>query len=770
MTFWQKPRQPLVGLFLFAALGIIAAGRWPDGLLPAFLALAALAAAALVWHINACVLAFVACAFFLLHAFHAKDNPGAGLARKFSPKPAPVSATGVVIEEPREKPASKNFPSCQFRMRLESIACDDRPRATNAVVVVKWAGKPPAYGDRVSVIGDARNLQPARNPGQFDYTGYLNRLGIYSEIRMSYPSDGRILGAHRGNPVIAFALASRHWMQEKLRIDLDDAPECAGLIQGMVLGLKGETPDDVRELFQRTGTLHLFVVNGLHIGMFAAIAFFLIKPFGAGRRLSVFLVVPLIFFYALLTGFSPGSIRASIMASIILAGRLVDRKPVMLNNLAAAGLALLLWDTDELFMPGFQFSFGVVFAIILLAGRIQRFFMKFGAPDSFLPRSLWSPFQNAAYFCWRRVSQLLGVSTAAWIGSMPFTATYFHLMSPSAVAANLVIVPVAFVILTEGILSVLTAAFSNLLAAVFNNANWLCARFVLWAVHWFAQIPGGHVYVELPHFKPPPACEITVFDLGAGGAVHLRSAGRDWLLDCGNPFSYGNIVSPYLRSRGVNRLDGLILSHGNAGFIGAVNRAADDFNPSQIVESALADRSRVRNEFRRSLTVPPAAKMEILRGGVVKISDLATIRVLYPPPDIPMRTADDKALVLRLDCAGTRVLFMASSGFLTERWLLDREQDFLLRSDILVKNQNGGDISGTSDFIDAVKPKVIICSAADFPASQRIDASWARDVVSRGIRLFRQDETGAVHIELNRGGFTVRAFLGDQTFCKSSGQ
>lgn len=764
MKFWQQPRQPLVGLLLFAAVGIVAAERWPAGLLPALLALPALALVAVLRRPGASLFAFVACAFFLLHDFRAQDNPGKTLAREFSAKPLPAKATGVVIEEPEEKQPAGKFSASRFRMRLESIEFNNRARRCDAVVLVKWLGKSPVYGDRVSIDGDARNLSPLRNPGQFDYTGYLNRLGIYSEIRMSYPAAGRISSSRQGSGVIAFAHATRRWMQERLRLDLNDSPEAGGLIQSMVLGLKGETPDDVRELFQRTGTLHLFVVNGLHIGMFAAIVFFLIKPLGAGRRLSVFVVVPLIFFYALLTGFSPGSVRASIMASIILAGQLVDRKPVMLNNLAAAGLALLLWDTNELFMPGFQFSFGVVLTIILLAGRFQRFFMKFGAPDSFLPRSLWSPFQNVTHFCWRRIAQLLGVSTAAWIGSMPFTATYFHLMSPSAVAANLVIVPVAFVILTEGILAILAGAFSNLFAGIFNNANWLCARFVLWAVHLFAQIPGGHLYVELPRLKKPPPCEITVFDLGNGGAIHIRSAGRDWLLDCGNQFAYESAVRPYLRSRGVNRLDGLGLSHGSAAFIGAIKLVADDFRPAQTVESALADHSRARNEFHRWLANRHVEKIDARRGSMVKISDIATIRVLYPPPDISVRASDDKALVLRLDCAGARVLFVSSSGFLTERWLLDRGQNFLLRSDILVKNQNGADISGTPDFINAVKPKVIVCSAADFPASARIEEAWGRDVVARGIRLFRQDETGAVRIELGRDEFTVRSFIGGQTF------
>ena len=212
-------------------------------------------------------------------------------------------------------------------------------------------------------------------------------------------ASGEVLSGGNGNPVVALALKTRHWVQEKLQIDLEDSPDVSGLVQGLTLGLKNETPEETRELFQRTGTLHLFVVNGLHIGMFTTIMFLLVRLFGAGRVLSVLIVAPLVCFYALLTGSSTGSMRATVMTLIILGGMLADGKPVMLNNLAAAGLVILAWNTNELFMPGFQFSFGVVFTIILLAGPLQNYFAKFGKPDEFLPRALWNRRQRALNYC-----------------------------------------------------------------------------------------------------------------------------------------------------------------------------------------------------------------------------------------------------------------------------------------------------------------------------------------------------------------------------------
>ena len=135
--------------------------------------------------------------------------------------------------------------------------------------------------------------------------------------------------------------------------------------------------------------------------------------------------------------------------------------------------------------------------------------------------------------------------------------------------------------------------------------------------------------------------------------------------------------------------------------------------------------------------------------------------MLFPPAGLKRTVADDKALVLQLDCAGTRVLFMSDSGFNTEQWLIENEPD--LRSDILVKGHHAKDLSGTLEFLARVHPQAVICGQLE--ATQSIEPldSWERDVTARGIAVFRQDRTGAVFVDLRDGGaFEVRAFLGDQ--------
>ena len=668
---------------------------------------------------------------------------------------------GIVWSEP-EKPAfwSRNV-TARFRLKLEDLEITGLLQHPDAIVNVTWAGHMPEYGDRVAFTASARTLEPARNPGPVDFTGYLNRQGIFSELTAHYATDCRILDHDHGDRAQLFAIAAQHWIRERLELDLADSPEISSLIESMILGLQGETPAEEKQMFQRTGTMHLFAVSGLNVAMLGTIAWFLLKPLRIGRKASVGLIIPMLCGYALVTGLSASCVRATIMGALMLAAILADRPAVVYNSLAAAALGILAWDTNQLFVPGFQFSFVLVFTIVWLARRIQLRFEPLAQPDVFLPKSLWSWRQQACAKGWTIFCAMLGVTLSAWIGSLFFTAGYFHLFSPASILANLLAVPLAFVVLGLGVATLLISPCWKTGAVLFNNANWLSAKALLWVVKIFALAPGGYIYVEVPRARPP-ACEFTVFDLHGGGATHLRAGGRDWLLDCGHTAHYPRTILPYLRSRGVNRLDGLLLTHGDAQHISAAVEVLADFSPRLVVDSPLKDRSPARRALFEELAANRLGKRISCPGDEIQIAPGAVLKVLFPPPGLVRSTVDDKALVVRLDCAGRRVLFTSDSGFATEQWLLQNEPD--LRADVIVKGQHAKDFSGTSEFISRVQPSAIVCSALGFGALPDGLDAWTRSITARGIAVFRQDECGAAVAEIRDGEITIRGFANGQIF------
>src|SRR5438270_13435140 len=139
------------------------------------------------------------------------------------------------------------------------------------------------------------------------------------------------------------------------------------MINGMVLGLRHQTPEDIEEPFQKTGTLHLFAVAGLHVGIVAQLLWILASVARLSRKWATALIIPCLLFYAAVTGLHVSSVRATVMSSVLLAGFFFERKVFTLNSLGSAAFILLCWNTNEFFATGFQLSFAVVGGIIVLA-------------------------------------------------------------------------------------------------------------------------------------------------------------------------------------------------------------------------------------------------------------------------------------------------------------------------------------------------------------------------------------------------------------------
>src|SRR6202011_2644418 len=117
----------------------------------------------------------------------------------------------------------------------------------------------------------------------------------------------------------------------------------------------------------------------------------------------------------------------------------------------------------------------------------------------FLPRNLVSGSRRAIGSGYEFACRGGSVSLAAWFGSLPLVLWYFHLITPSSVYANLLVVPMAFFILAIALLSVVTAPIAPAVSLIFNNANWALATGVIGLVHSFVQLPASHYYLAQPH-------------------------------------------------------------------------------------------------------------------------------------------------------------------------------------------------------------------------------------------------------------------------------
>jgi competence protein ComEC len=754
-----KSRMPCVGLGLAAVTGIIAAQYLHATVWLAAFAALCLGAAALARKSGWIFWLSVAIVFFTRHEIDWWQNPGRFPAELLAHGESIVHGTGVVTSDPAIAGYAFHRVHYRFEVQVSELEWKGQRARISIPMQIEWSGALPAWGDQVDFSGTITPTPKPKNPGEFDFSTYLSRNGIFAEI-VCDDSDGNRATAHgMGNPIVAWGRETRQFLEKRLVQGIEDDTEAAGLILTVTLGMKEETAMAIRELFQHVGALHLFVVNGLHVALLAGILAFMLKPIGIYRRAFAAIIIPTLFAYALITGLNPGSVRAAIMAAVMFGATFVDREPFSFNTLAAAGLILLGWDTNELFQEGFQFSFGVVAAIILIAGRIERILEPIGSPDPFLPPKLWSNVDRVRTKIWKWICGLAAVSVAASVGAFPFSAGYFNLITPSGFFANIVLVPIAIGMLSEGIFSLLSS-FWPAMQMLFTNANWCFSRLMLAVVHFFALTPAGYFHISTSS-AARPEFRLTVLDLSPGQAIVLESNDKAWLIDCGTAASYLREVKPYLEWRGINHLDGLVLTRGASTSLGGAEQAVTDYSPREIVESSETDRSTTRKNLQTALGGEGMAKTLVESGDEVEMGDDVRCEVLYPPAGYQARTAADKSLILLLEHAGRRILLMSDSAFTGEQWLMDNAKDY--RADIVIIDGESADLAGSSNFARSAGAKALIRGEPGYAAPEGEGRRWAGQVYKAGTQPFLQSETGGVVIDVSQTHLSVTATMNGES-------
>ena len=230
------------------------------------------------------------------------------------------------------------------------------------------------YGQMVEVLGNAFIPYGPRNPGQFDYRRYLQRQspGIRVMITVENTSNVRVIGEDGGSTFFQGLYGLKERFADVIRSSA--FPGSDTTMAGLVLGNRSEIPREVIEDFRRTGTLHFLAISGLHVGILVLTVYSLLLFLGVPKRIVIMLIIVLASLYALLTGMRPPVLRATLMVIFIFGAYLVRRQWDFGSGIAAAVLAMLIWNPSDLFNVGFQLSVAGVLGIVYLAPVIESFF------------------------------------------------------------------------------------------------------------------------------------------------------------------------------------------------------------------------------------------------------------------------------------------------------------------------------------------------------------------------------------------------------------
>jgi len=368
-----------------------------------------------------------------------------------------------------------------------------RPATGRLLVAGPGLASPPV-GTELVLKGRLRTPGVLKNPGTFDRPRYLAADRIFREVRFQ----------ERGHPVF-LAATEGYPLGEKLRGGIrqllrDFSPNILAIYLAMLLGDQGEITPEMRLEFARTGTSHLLVINGMHLGMVAAVTYFLsfwllrrsgwlllrINALKAATLIAVFPVVA----YAWMAGGSPSTQRAEVMVLAYLLLVFLGRPREVMSALALAALVILSLAPLRLFAISFQLSFAAVGAIIYLVPRLV-----WGAapedPDH--PPSLWARIVF-------RGRDWLWVSAVATLATAPLVAFYFQVVSLLGVLVNLAAIPLVLgLALPLGEAAVLAQALSLTPVAQFFLT---LGQWPLWlgyqVITLGAGLPGSAITMPIP--------------------------------------------------------------------------------------------------------------------------------------------------------------------------------------------------------------------------------------------------------------------------------
>ncbi|TWI69377.1 competence protein ComEC [Pseudoduganella lurida] len=636
------------------------------------------------------------------------------------------------------------------------------------------------------------------NPHGFDYELWLLEQGVRATGYVRAEGPHVRLAGFVVTPSNAVE-RMRSMLRERILRALEGR-DYAGVIVALVVGDQRAIDQSDWQVFNRTGISHLVSISGLHITMIAGLVAWLAAGLWRRsfflRRVQLPLLLPAqkiaalagmlaALLYVLLAGFGIPAQRTLYMLCVVALALWTDRLASVTHVLALAACVVVLIDPWAVMWPGFWLSFGAVGVILYASVGRTAVYKNPGDPaaaDPDLQRA--TPLTRRQRWL-RGLRAAVTTQYAVTLGLVPLTLLLFAQVSLVSPLANAIAIPVVSLLVTPLALAgavLPTSLGTPLLVLAHETMRWLAAL-----LEWFSAVPlavwtapvppwwlfalalvgtawalaprgwparwlGLFTWLPLLALQPdapaPGTLRVTAFDVGQGMAVLVETSGHRLLYDTGPSYGEeadagGRVILPYLRARGIHRLDGLVVSHGDSDHSGGALSVLRDIGVPWLLSSlppdhpaALAARAQ-RHCVAGQRWQWDGVRFEMLHPTAASYADAA------------LKT-NGRSCTLRIVAAGGTVLLPGDIEARQENELVAREGP-RLRADILLVPHHGSGTSSTAPFLDAVQPSTAVFQVGYRNRYRHPKQEVVERYASRAVRIARSDEVGAITITVGQG-------------------
>jgi competence protein ComEC len=633
-------------------------------------------------------------------------------------------------------------------------------------------------GERLLLRGRLVPFDEARNPGEPSRRAIALGEGLAGEL-----AGDRVVARAPPDPhdVRTWAARARAALSARLRAVLRE-PE-ATVIAGALWGERGTLPRELRDDFQATGTVHVLVTAGLHLGVIAMLVRRSLRFARVPRMVEALSAIPCVVAYAWLSGAHLPSQRAAVMVSVALLARAYGARLISWNSLALAALAVgALWPASVTTVS-FALSFSCVSAIVLFARPLGHALERWAMPE--------------------KAREAFALTIATQIGVWPLSAATFGVVAPYAVLANVVVVPATAVAMVAGIAAITFAQIPVLGQSAATMAAWT-VDVMLHVVTTVAALPGARVWVA-----PPPALAIvaydaaaviaalmlrrnmrvtvallvlaaagvlattlrlpdgrltiTMLDVGQGDAIVVRTPrGHTILIDSGGRLERGpgtdgvspaeivgeRVVLAYLERQGIRRVDLLVNTHPHGDHVGGFAPIVRALTVDAIADSGQQYGGHAFGDGMQEAALHHVPVRVARCGDRWATDDGVVLAVLSPCGALFAEGKNDvneNSVVSMLAYRDFRMLFMGDAGFAAEQRLLESGAD--VHADVLKVGHHGSAYSSAPGFVAAVHPKSALISVGRHNLFGHPAATTITTLHSAGAMVYRTDLCGAISVE-----------------------
>jgi len=680
-----------------------------------------------------------------------------------------------------------NQEKISFKVKASQIERGDCNIRTQGLILVNtYLGDCPyEYGDVLRIKGRLEKPKGPKNFGEFDYELYLSREKIFTYLNIWQEKDIRKIGENDSNFLASFSLSARDKINEITKKTLP--PPYNYLLVGMLLGEKGFIPPYLKELFAEAGIMHILAVSGLHVGIIAMALLALLSILRLPKKLKLLILVLILIMYASITGFRPSVLRATIMFILLIGGKLINRSRNLNISLFFAAFLILLSNPLILYDAGFLLSFIVTFSIINLSPILQGLFSKI---------VVW-------------IKNPLAVSTAAWIGIFPLSAYFFTKVSIISIVSNIFIIPLTGIAVILGFVTFFIGMASISLAGIVANINYLVLNLITLIAKSLSSFPFAFIHVAQPSimviilyylmvffiieifrkkilsqkikknaalivlsitlliiivqvFYPADNLKVNFINVGEGDCILIEAPNKiNILIDGGgtpqSDFDVGSkIVVPYLRRKGINEIDLLILTHPHLDHLEGLLPVLMEFKVDMVLDSGLPCDLSEYKEFISLIIKKGIPYHKAKAGDNFIFSNNLEIFLLNPLYDSDFYEESDfnnASIVVKLFYKNADFLFTGDIEEAAEKKLLVWQN--ILQSDILKVAHHGSTSSTNLQFLDKVNPSIAVITVGKnhfgHPSQKTIER-----LEDKNIQIYRTDEDGTIIIRTNGQEYWIR--------------